>query len=137
MGTSGIPTYLKSVWREIIIIALLIGFAFTYWNNNNTITQLKTQIESARAQKTKDDINKPSDVVKDRDANLYPKLDADMAKLNKSVNDLKATLKGLEKNKPTKGQSYEIFKNKTASEVSTYFTNSGYANTTTTSPSTK
>jgi CHASE3 domain sensor protein len=115
---------------ELIGVIILITFCiFFYYKWNTTTTAYEKLITTQKAAQTTAGLNKPVDQVTDREKNVYPKIDANIAQINKSIKTIDEAVKRLEKNQPTKEQIDDTFKSKSTVEISKFFTDNGYPNT--------
>lgn len=130
-------TKMLARWKEVLIVLLIAVSIFTYWRNDQNKKKLAEEIARRNFILTEGTINSGTADVDKREAELYPKIDAKINELNKNVKVLDESIKRLQKNKPTKEQSYELFKNQSTSQLSKYFSGRGYTNSITPSPSPK
>lgn len=116
-------------WREVIIMILIAFIMFVFWLYNEKQQELQNEIAKRTADEITRRIEAGNIVVNKHEKEDYPKIDKQIKQINKDVKSINYMVQQLEKNKPTKDKSYEIFKNQSASQINKFFTNNGYANT--------
>lgn len=121
------------LWKEILIIILLIISFITYGRLNETKKDLAIEKEKRNFELIAGKINSGLEAIQKREAEMYPKLNDEIKQLNKNVKSVHNKVSTLQKNKPTKEQSYENFKNKSNTEISEFFAANGFSNFTSTS----
>lgn len=121
-------TNLFKFWKEIVIVLLIIVFIVTHWIQHKKQLKLQEEINRRDAALVTGEINAGIKPVNDRETTVYPKIDADVAALNKIIKESRAKTIKLENSKPTKEQSYETFKNQSSSQISKFFRDNGYPN---------
>lgn len=119
----------RTKYEIIISLALLILCIFFYQRWDTKSRELELQIKGQQTEKIIQDINKTLGEITQRENELYPKIDANIKTINNNIKKINDNVSILEKNRPTKEESNEKFKNKTVKELSDYFTNNGYPNT--------
>ena len=131
MDNQEIKTDLIKIWRELLIILLFVIVLFVWWRLQVKTNDLQTELNNRKTEQTTVGINEGTKPVDDRESNVYPKIDGQITTINNNIKKLSDSVKKLEKQKVTKEQSYEIFKDKNASQISDYFNVNGYPSTTT------
>lgn len=126
-----VPDKQRTKYELIAVVVLLCLCIFFYYMWNESKKAHDAYVSTHSVADTVGKINKPVDEVKQREAELYPKIDANIASINKDIKSLNASMKRLEKNQPTKEQSNELFKNKDLTEISDFFAANGFPNTAT------
>lgn len=109
--------------KYIPYLIMLLAIMFMWNSLQKTKTELESYKRNQNKIETKDELNKPTDEVKERDKTVYPKIDREIEILNKDIKQLDKELTKLEKNKPTKEKSYEKFNNKSFEEINMYWNN--------------
>lgn len=122
------PANYLPYWREIIIIFLIAGSIFLYWRFNEKNKALEAELARQDFIHTSGGINAGTAPVGEREKKVYPKIDADIATLNKNIKESKQKLEKLEKIQPTKEKSYAKFKNQDADSISKFLASRGYTN---------
>lgn len=121
------------LWKEILIIILLIISFITYGRLNATKQDLVNEKEKRNFELIAGKINSGLEEIQRREAEMYPKINEEIKQLNKNVKTVHDRVVTLQKNKPTKEQSYENFKNKSNTEISEFFAANGFSNVTSSS----
>ena len=118
-------TYLKEIF--IIIIIIISLFFWNQWRSTQqTIDNMKNDI---KIQETLDKVNSKLKDIEDREKNLYPKINAEINKLNKNISDLEKIKKFFEQNKPKKKDTEDEINKLNVEEISKRFIDLGYSNT--------
>lgn len=113
----------------LITITFLASSIFFYYKWNESKIEFDSYVITAEIEKTKNRINKPMEEVTAREENLYPKIDAKISAINNNIKLINENIELIRKNKITKEQSYDTFKNKSSDEISKYLTDNGISNT--------
>lgn len=123
------PKFKEYLIAPIVIVILLILMFFFYYKWNESVKQHNNYVQTINDEKTKGEINAPSESVVAKENTLYPKINANIAQINKDVKSLNETILRLEKNQINKEQINEKFKNENAKQISEYFISNEYPNT--------
>jgi len=122
-------TKVVSYWKEICIIALIIASIFFWQKWQSKATELEVYKGQHQTEETLKKVNEKLAEIVEREKNLYPKIEAEISKLNKNITDLEKIKKFYEDNKPKKETTSNEINKLKLEEISKYFFNLGYSNT--------
>ncbi len=121
-------------WFVLVFIALMITSTFFWQQYQSTKKELELYKTQISMKDTLEKLNSKLKDIEDREKNLYPKIDAEVAKLNKNIKELEKIRDYYEKNKPKKEDIENEINKLDLKEVSKRFSDLGYSNTIITSP---
>jgi uncharacterized protein YpmB len=114
-----------SHWREIIILALIVGSLFLYWRMNSAQVELKTKQETFNRLEKIDKIDETLKSVNENIKTLYPQIDDNVKGLDKTRQQLGILTKKIDSTIPVK----PVYRDLSAQQVSDELSKLGYKTT--------